>query len=103
MIFTIYSSLEAEHVRENILLYHFVRPSIFYIRLARIFEFMTEIEKLKFFMNTLTTIRNSFFSLIFTLYSVYILYIMIGVNFLGGLINSEKIIKMLELNPNTQL
>lgn len=82
---------------------HFLHPSIFYIRLARIFEFMTEIEKLRFFMNTLTTIRNKFFSLLFTLYSVYVLYIMIGVNYLGGLINSEKMIKMKELNPDTQL
>lgn len=64
---------------------------------------MTEIEKLRFFMNTLTTIRNKFFSLLFTLYSVYVLYIMIGVNYLGGLINSEKMIKMKELNPDTQL
>jgi len=54
-------------------------------------------------MNTLTTIRNKFFSLLFTLYSVYVLYIMIGVNYLGGLINSEKMIKMKELNPDTQL
>lgn len=64
---------------------------------------MTEIEKLRFFMNTLATIRNKFFSLLFTLYSVYVLYIMIGVNYLGGLINSEKMIKMKELNPDTQL
>jgi hypothetical protein len=102
MIFTIYFSFYTENVRNDILLYHFVRPSIMYIRLARIFEFMTEIEKLSFFMNTLRTIRNSFFSLIFTLYSVYILYIMIGVNCFGGLINSERINKMLELNTNTQ-
>ena len=52
-------------------------------------------------MKTFATIRNQFLSLIFTLYSVYVLYILIGLTAFGGLINTENITKMKELNDDT--
>ena len=60
---------------------------LIFIRFTRIFEFVIEIEKLRFFIKAISVIRNSFFSIIFTLYSVFHLYTMLGVYYFGGLIN----------------
>ena len=60
---------------------------------------LQEFEQWRFFVDALATIKNKFFTIIFTLYSVFVLYIMIGVNLFGGLINQKKIEKLMELNP----
>lgn len=61
---------------------------------------LQEFEQWRFFIDALRIIKKKFFTIIFTLYSVFILYIMLGVNLFGGLINQKKISKMMELNPD---
>ena len=61
---------------------------------------LQEFEQWRFFIDALRIIKIKFFTIIFTLYSVFILYIMLGVNLFGGLINQKKISKMMELNPD---
>ena len=47
--------------------------------------------------------RTPFTALIFTLYSLYFLYVLIGIEIYGGKINSEVFDKILTLNPDSDI
>ena len=47
--------------------------------------------------------RGPFFKLYFTLYSLYMLYILIGMEIYGGKINSDVFEELFEVNPGTEI
>lgn len=72
-------------------------------RLLRIFSFLSELEQWTFFMKAIKVMRGPFFNLVFTLYSLYFVYTLIGMELFGGKINSESFKYMYELNPDAEI
>lgn len=72
-------------------------------RLLRIFSFLSELEQWQFFMKAIKVMRGPFFNLVFTLYSLYFVYTLIGMELFGGKINSETFALMFELNPDAEI
>lgn len=70
------------------------------IRLLRLFSFLTEIEQWNFFTQAIKVLRGPFFNLAFTLYSLYWLYVLIGIEIFGGKINSNTFLRLLTVNPD---
>ena len=73
------------------------------LRLLRIFSFLNELEQWTFFMKALKVMKGPFANLVSALYSLYFLYIIIGIEIFGGKINSEVFKVLLELNPDSEI
>jgi len=76
---------------------------IILVRLLRIFSFLAELEQWKFFMKAVKVMRGPFLNLCFTLYSLFFLYSLIGIEIFGGKINSKVFKELFELNPDTEI
>jgi hypothetical protein len=50
---------------------------------------LQELEQWKFFMKAVKVMRGPFLNLCFTLYSLFFVYALIGIDIFGGKINSE--------------
>jgi len=73
------------------------------LRLLRIFSFLNELEQWTFFTKALKVMRGPFANLVSALYSLYFLYIIIGIEIFGGKINTDVFIELLELNPDSEI
>ena len=47
--------------------------------------------------------KGPFFKMMFTMYSLFIFYTLIGIQIYGGLINSKTFKEMFDLNPDTDI
>ena len=77
--------------------------TIILVRILRIFTFLNELEQWQFFMKAFKVMRGPFFNLCFTLYSLYFMYTLIGMQIYGGKINSEVFEVLFELNEDTEI
>jgi hypothetical protein len=73
------------------------------MRLLRIFSFLNELEQWRFFSKAVKIMRGPFFNLAFTLYSLFYLYTIIGIEIFGGAIDSELFIFILENFPDSDI
>ena len=74
------------------------------LRLLRIFEFLSELEQWDFFSRAVNVMKGPFFNLVFSLYSLFFLYSLIGGEIYGGLIDTELFKLIDEINgDNTEI
>ena len=73
------------------------------VRVLRIVTFLNELEQWQFFMKAFKVMRGPFFNLCFTLYSLYFMYSLIGMQIFGGKISSKGFEELFELNPDTEI
>ena len=58
-------------------------------RMSKILQFLEELKQIRYFVKTFKMMANPFMNMIFTLYTVYFIYVIIGVYMYGGRINGE--------------
>ena len=89
-------------VAETAALFDFLQLAIL-VRLLRIFSFLSELEQWRFFMKAVKVMRGPFFNLGFTLYSLFYLYVLIGMEIFGGKISSAVFKRIFDENPDTEI
>ena len=80
-----------------------ILETVILVRVLRIFAFLNELEQWQFFMKAFKIMRGPFFNLCFTLYSLYFMYSLIGMQIYGGKINSQTFEALFELNPGSEI
>ena len=92
---------ERSFFRENSILDFY--QVIILLRLLRIFSFLHELEQWQFFMKAVKVMRGPFLNLCLTLYSLYFIYSLIGIEIFGGKINSQVFEELFEVNEDTEI
>ena len=72
-------------------------------RNLRITSFLEELEQWKFFVKAIKVMQGPFFNLIFTLYSLYMFYTLVGMELFGGKINSASFERIFEANDDSDI
>ena len=77
---------------------------IILFRVMRISPFLTELEQWNFFARAVTVMKGPFLNLVFSLFSVYFLWTIVGIEIYGGLVDTQLFVEIDRLNgDNTEI
>ena len=83
-------------------IFSFLKMTIL-LRLARVLPFLSELAQWSYFMRAVTVMKRPYFGLVFTMYSIYYLYTIIGMYIYGGLVTPKMFDEVVALNPDTEI